>query len=521
MRIGTWLKTFRIPGLLLATLAVAGACQQPAELSVQRPRPGVATAPYPTTPPYVATAPATDVYLRAETFIIPPNAFDNPTAITMWGFVITDSSFTPLPGYGPQVPGPALMATEGSTLTLHVRNNLRGPYTEPVSLIIPGQVTPLNPVWFDPAAGTVTSGARNANDYRSRVRSFNQETPADNLTVRHYSFPNLRAGTYLYHSGTHPAVQMQMGLYGSLRVYPAGVANQAYGDPLSSFTSETTLVFSEIDPDFHAAIEQGHYGPVPNPNVPDWRTSAINYHPAFFLINGRPYTVDSPPLKGAAANGKFLIRFLNAGLQTKAPVVQGPTNVNSNIVLTGGAYMQIIAEDGNFISVTSPTGVTTAAPRNQYSVLLPAGKTTDAIINTPAAPPGDLALHDRRLNLTNAGTRPGGMLAYLPVTGVPNSTQVLQSSLTSLTFSSATRTRTVNILNNGLATRGIASVQMLGANPSMFSVSPQTAFSLTAGTLQTLTVTFTPTSTGTKTATLQLTTNDPATPFINVSLSGT
>jgi hypothetical protein len=113
------------------------------------------------------------------------------------------------------------------------------------------------------------------------------------------------------------------------------------------------------------------------------------------------------------------------------------------------------------------------------------------------------------------------MLAYLPVTGVPNSTQVLQSSLTSLTFSSTTRTRTVNILNNGLATRGIASVQMLGANPSMFSVSPQTAFSLTAGTLQTLTVTFTPTSTGTKTATLQLTTNDPATPFINVSLSGT
>jgi FtsP/CotA-like multicopper oxidase with cupredoxin domain len=521
MRIGTWLKTFRVQGLLLAALALAGGCQQAAELSVQRPRAGVATAPYPTTPAYVATAAATDVYLRADTFVIPPNAFDNPTAITMWGFVITDQNFTPLPGYGPQVPGPALMATEGSTLTLHVRNNLRGPYTEAISLIIPGQVTPLNPVWFDPAAGTVTSGARNANDYRSRVRSFNPETPADNLTVRHYSFPNLRAGTYLYHSGTHPAVQMQMGLYGSLRVYPAGVANQAYGDPLSSFTSETTLVFSEIDPDFHAAIEQGHYGPVPNPNVPDWRTSAINYHPAFFLINGRPYTVDSPPLKGAAANGKFLIRFLNAGLQTKAPVVQGPTNVNSNIVLTGGAYMQVIAEDGNFISVTSPTGVTTAAPRNQYSVLLPAGKTTDAIINTPAAPPGDLVLHDRRLNLTNAGTRPGGMLAFLPVTGVPNTAQVVQSSLTSLSFTPTLRTRTVNILNNGLATRGIASVQMIGADPSMFSVSPQAAFSLTAGTLQTMTVTFTPTSTGTKTATLRLTTNDPATPVINVTLSGT
>ena len=105
---------------------------------------------------------------------------------------------------------------------------------------------------------------------------------------------------------------------------------------------------------------------------------------------------------------------------------------------------------------------------------------------------------------------------------VPNGAQVVQSSFTSLTFTPTTRTRTVNILNNGLATRGIASVQMIGVNPSMFSVSPQTAFSLTAGTLQTMTVIFSPgTSTGTKTATLQLTTNDPATPVINVTLSGT
>lgn len=517
MRIGTWHKTYRIPGLVLA--ALFGACQPPAESSLQRSRSAVAYATYPTTPPYVATAPTTDVYLLAKTFVIPTNAFDNPAPITMWGYVITDANFNPLAGYGPQVPGPTLMATEGTTLTFHVKNNLTGPYTEAISIVVPGQLAALNPVWFNPVTGAVTTGARAAGDYTSRVRSFNPETPPDNSTVKTYAFPNVKQGTYLYMPGTHPAVQAQMGLYGALIVNPT-TAGQAYSDVSSAYTSSTTLLFSEIDPDFHAAIAAGHYGPKPpTPTPPDWLTSTTGYHAAYTLLNGKPYTNGAAPLKGGTLGGKWLIRFLNAGLSTKAPVIMGPVSSNGGVQTTGAGYMQIIAEDANFISVTSSAGAAVAAPRTQYSALLPAGKTLDAIITTPTSPAGEYVLHDRRLNLTNAGVSPGGALAFLTLTGTGNSAQAVQASPAGLSFSAALTTRTFNINNTGLATRAIGAPQIT-PSASAFSVAPSVAFTLTGGASKLFTVTYSPTS-SVKTATLQFTTNDPATPVINVALNGT
>ena len=73
--------------------------------------------------------------------------------------------------------------------------------------------------------------------------------------------------------------------------------------------------------------------------------------------------------------------------------------------------MAVIAEDGNFVSVTNGLGAVVAAPRYQYNVLLPAGKTMDAIL-VPTTP-YNIALVDRRLNLTNAGASPGGMMTSL------------------------------------------------------------------------------------------------------------
>jgi hypothetical protein len=104
-----------------------------------------------------------------------------------------------------------------------------------------------------------------------------------------------------------------------------------------------------------------------------------------------------------------LLRFLNAGLETKVPVTQGQ-------------YLSLIAEDGQFFSASGFTGAppaqvaaTCPAPKSQYSVLLPAGKTVDAILTAPPAP-ATIAVYDRRLNLTNNGASPGGMLALLAIT---------------------------------------------------------------------------------------------------------
>jgi hypothetical protein len=79
-----------------------------------------------------------------------------------------------------------------------------------------------------------------------------------------------------------------------------------------------------------------------------------------------------------------LLRFVNAGLQTFVPT------------LDGGLYMDLVAEDGNRYP----------QPFKQYGIELPAGKTIDAII-APGAN-GTYALYDRALHLTN-----GGLLTYI------------------------------------------------------------------------------------------------------------
>src|SRR5258708_53993 len=218
------------------------------------------------------------IFLRVDHFQIPANAFGNAAPITMWGFVQTDATFTPLPGAVARAPGPALQASEGDTLNLHVMNTLptvsATVYTEPISVVIPGQTPVLAPgtwpTWTDGTTGNRAGTAQ-------RVRSFTTETATGATSI--YAFANLKAGSFLYQSGTHPAVQVQMGLYGCLSVLPAA-GGQAYGDASTVFDSEVTLLLSQIDPAQHASIAAGHYGP--NPPVPapaDWLNSTINYVP--------------------------------------------------------------------------------------------------------------------------------------------------------------------------------------------------------------------------------------------------
>jgi FtsP/CotA-like multicopper oxidase with cupredoxin domain len=105
-------------------------------------------------------------------------------------------------------------------------------------------------------------------------------------------------------------------------------------------------------------------------------------------------------VQGGASGQNLLIRFLNAGLEPKVPIVQGPD-------------MSIIAEDGNFMTAVNTAGTVIAVPKRQYSILLPPGKTADAIIAVPDA--GLIPVYDRRLSLSNGPTSPGGMLAYLRI----------------------------------------------------------------------------------------------------------
>jgi hypothetical protein len=365
-------------------------------------------------------------YLQAGATKIPAGTYSTTPQvpnedILMWGYAqCTDATFASCQSVA--FPGPALIASEGDTLHVFVNNNLVAPTefpsmtSEPTSLVIPGQYTSLAPVWVGvTGTGGVTNvtgtGARPANDSQSRVRSFTTETAVGSTTQ--YSWSNLKPGTYLYQSGTHPAVQVQMGLSGPLKVYPSATpasptgpaltSGQAYDDASTMFDSEVVLLYSEVDPELHYSIASGLYGTPPPapPGVPirGQRTSTVKYAPRFFLVNGLP-NPNLQPIPNAGQMGKrMLVRILNAGLREKTPTV-----LNQDFA--------ILAEDGNPYRYVN-NGVPYYTSHLQYSALLPAGKTLDAILIPPAA--GKLPLFDRSLNLTNAAMSAGGQLVYLVI----------------------------------------------------------------------------------------------------------
>jgi FtsP/CotA-like multicopper oxidase with cupredoxin domain len=204
---------------------------------------------------------------------------------------------------------------------------------------------------------------------------------------------SVQPGTYLYHSGTQPQVQVQMGLYGAL-IVEAGT-NQAYAG-MAAYSLDLPLVYSEIDPALHAAVASGTYG---TPAM----TSTLNYSPKYFLVNGEAYTPGvTLPIATGAAGTPTLLRLLNAGLDMHVPVLQG-------------LEMSIVAEDGKPYSYVTPDGVPHLYGRSAYSAPLAPLKTMDAVI-TPAVD-GDYAIYDRRLSLANNTVAPGGMLRVLRTGG--------------------------------------------------------------------------------------------------------
>jgi len=307
------------------------------------------------------TATAAEFYLRAEvtqkTMTAPANQ-----VVTMWGYALTDSSFAT---GNATVPGPLLEVAPGdSTLTIHLRNDL----PKATSLVIPGQIATMTPVWNDGSSG-------NRPNLAARVRSFTHEAGAGGGTAT-YTWNNLKPGTYLYESGTHPSVQIQMGLYGALKK-DADTA-QAYGSASSIYDWEGILVLSEVDPDLHDAVATDNYGPGKA------MTSTIDYTPKYFLYQGLAST-GVAGINGASISvgDKILVRLLNAGLTTRVPLLQG-------------LYMTLLAEDGSLLPFS----------KEIYSLTLAAGKTMDVMIEPTA--PGIVSVYDRRgfvsLGQTGAAT---------------------------------------------------------------------------------------------------------------------
>lgn len=313
----------------------------------------------------------------ATTLVLP----DGVTQIPMWGFALVSydigAGLVTATGADAavKVPGPRLNVPAGQGLTVNIINEL----PEPVSIVIPGQALPLAP------GATAPSVARNPD---GRIRSFVHETAAGVGGVAgpavSYLWPTIEPGTYLYHSGSHPAVQVQMGLYGAATKNAveaaAGIPAEAYaGVP---YDAEALLIYSEIDPALHAAVASLPAGsPLPG--------STLDYRPKYFLVNGAVADSSAAAATVAPAS-RLLLRFINAGLKEHAPQVLG-------------SHVSAVAEDGK----TYPYA------RQHASLLLAAGKALDAIL-VPAAP-GTYPIYDGRFYRSNLPAVQGASYAFVSV----------------------------------------------------------------------------------------------------------
>jgi Bacterial Ig domain len=355
----------------------------------------------------MSAAEAASVTLCAERYaqVLPgPNA--PAGGVPMWGYrqVATAAACASGVGIGTASPGPLLTVPPGdTTLAITLVNSL----TVPTSIVLMGQDLPTDggaPVSAvdlvgpscDPTAGSV------ADRLACRVRSFTGETAPG--ATRTYTFANLKPGTYLYQSGTHPQVQVQMGLFGMVEqdAQASGSATRLLSsDAASAFDLDLPVVLSEIDPAQHALIDSTLGSADPS----SWKAgnnSTLKYEPKFFLINGKVFAgvasdgSAATDLPIAAASGsRVILRMANAGLQSR------------NLMLTSGMW-KLLGEDG------SPY----VAAREQSTALLPAGKTTDALIVSVAPTDGStnraLAIFDRRGGTDNAdGSALGGQVARI------------------------------------------------------------------------------------------------------------
>lgn len=279
--------------------------------------------------------------LRAGSSYIPTPDGDT---LRIWAFGDATGG-TPL-----QYPGPTLIVTQGAVVTVTLTNQL----LEPVSIVFPGQ----GQVW--PSGGS--PGLLTA------------EAEPSGGTVT-YTFVASHPGTYLYHSGSHPELQIEMGLVGALIVRPTGfdasdpALRTAYGHPDTAYDQEYLFLLSEMDPKIHDLVDFGF------PELVD-NTTAF---PVLWFINGRN-GIDtlSPSFAGwlpaqpydalarARPGEKVLLRFVGAGRDPH------PFHPHGN-------HSAVIARDGRMLESSPGLGPDLATSDFTHTIL--PGSTADALFH--------------------------------------------------------------------------------------------------------------------------------------------
>ncbi|MBI1378194.1 MAG: multicopper oxidase domain-containing protein [Frankiales bacterium] len=278
-----------------------------------------------------------------------------------WGFKTDSHAF--------QLPGPIFCVQQGATVSITLTNTL----DEDTSLVFPGQ--------SDVTANGNPSEPQFGGD--GQLTSLAPTAAANGGQVT-YTFTAADPGTYLYESGTDPAKQVEMGLYGAIVVRPAGHPDQAYADIRTKFQPgrEFIHILAQVDPDLHLAVEQH--------KAFNWN----NYSAKYFLLNGRssPDTTSPNDASWLPSQPYGAMVHVKEQYQPDAPLVNGvnPTNGGDtlpalvryiNVMPTDAAFHphgnteRVIAEDGQPLDKTGQPD----SSYGKYLVDIGANRTVDAM----------------------------------------------------------------------------------------------------------------------------------------------
>jgi len=273
-------------------------------------------------------------------------------AIFMWGYGSGSTAGAQL-----SYPGPTLIVNEGDTVTVTLTNTL----DEPVSIVFPGQVG---------VTAAAVAGKSSAQGQLTLEAGAATKTANGGVS---YSFVATHPGTFLYHSGSHEDLQIEMGLAGAIVVRPHGYAASAptaYDSPATAYDREYLFLETEIDPVIHAAVDKSTA--TPKSAVVDMSKRFANY----WFFNGRngadtlqdsyvPWLPAQPygTMPRMHPGEKVLMRVVGAGLDVH------PFHHHGN-------HARMIARDG-MLSESAPGRGPDVAETN-FTIQTAPGETYDA-----------------------------------------------------------------------------------------------------------------------------------------------
>ncbi|MBC7234779.1 MAG: multicopper oxidase domain-containing protein [Chloroflexi bacterium] len=357
-RVLRYLLLVLMPALLLITMSVQGSGVK--QLHEALPPMGM----------ICTTSPTATFTLTTKTGYI---TIPDGNAVFMWGFSEGDKPF--------QHPGPVLCVNQGDTVTIVLHNTL----PEDVSIIFPGQE---NVMANGQPSQPVFNGV-------GELVSLAPVAPANGGSVT-YSFLASKPGTYIYESGTEPAKQVPMGLFGTIVVHPTldplpmtdpytgQPIAYAYNDIGAAYNPETEylLVISEIDPMLNMATEQGYQY-----NMNDYTPRYWNYNgrsfPDTVADNGAPWLPNQPYGSLVYIHPFDDQPFLADGVTPNPAYNAYPAllrHINVGTMLYShhphGNHGRVIAWDGHLLR--SPDGLWDMS-REEFTVTIAPGQSMDSL----------------------------------------------------------------------------------------------------------------------------------------------